>query len=94
MSTAGPLQFPAFPEPGRSAVKADMIPTYAYNWCVSPLTPMAVAGVIWVPSTHNIGYAPADYAAELEIYAELVQRSAKRRGAGIVLPHVRDSRFV
>jgi sialate O-acetylesterase len=65
-----PLQFPAFPEPGQAGeVKPDTIPTLAYNWCVSPLTPMAVAGVIWVPGNANLGYAPADYSAELEIYA-------------------------
>jgi len=71
MSEGLPLQVPAFPQPGKSdAVKRDMIPTYAYNWCVSPLTPMAVAGVIWVPSEHNLGYTPANYAAELAIYAK------------------------
>ncbi len=65
-----PLQFPAFPEPGRDGeVKPDTVPTLAYNWCVSPLTPMSVAGVIWIPGTANLGYAPADYAAELELYA-------------------------
>ena len=65
-----PLQFPAFPEPGRDGeVKPDTVPTQAYNWCVSPLTPMAVAGVIWVPGNANLGYTPADYSAELEIYA-------------------------
>ena len=70
MSKGLPLSVPAFPQPGKSdTVKSDMIPTYAFNWCVSPLTPMAVAGVIWVPSEHNIGYTPANYAAELEIYA-------------------------
>ncbi len=59
-----------FPEAGKgSEVASDTIPTYAYNWCVSPMTPMAVAGVIWVPSESNIGYDPAEYAAELEIYA-------------------------
>ena len=47
-----------------------MIPTYAYNWCVSPLTPMGVAGVVWVPSESNLGETPAHYAAELEIYAK------------------------
>ena len=68
--SGAPLQFPAFPEPGRDGeVKPDTVPTLAYNWCVSPLTPMAVAGVIWVPGAANIGYTPADYAAELEIFA-------------------------
>ena len=71
MSKAAPLGGPAFPEAGKSStVKADTIPTYAYNWCVSPMTPMAVAGVIWIPSENNIGYKPADYAAEMEIYAK------------------------
>jgi hypothetical protein len=68
--SGAPLQFPAFPEPGRDGtVKSDTVPTLAYNWCVSPLTPMGVAGVIWVPGKDNLGYTPADYSAELEIYA-------------------------
>jgi sialate O-acetylesterase len=68
--SAAPLQFPAFPEPGRnSEIKPDTVPTFAYNWCVSPLTPMGVSGVIWVPGEANIGYEPADYSAEMEIYA-------------------------
>jgi len=70
-SSAAPLAGPAFPEAGKSStIRSDMIPTYAYNWCVSPMTPMAVAGVIWIPSENNIGYTPANYAAELEFYAK------------------------
>jgi sialate O-acetylesterase len=69
-TSGAPLQFPAFPEPGRDGeVKPDTVPTLAYNWCVSPFTPMGVAGVIWVPGAANLGYTPADYSAELEIYA-------------------------
>ena len=65
------LQGPAFPEPGQGeTIARDTIPTYAYNWNVSPLTPMGVAGVIWIPSASNIGENPADYAAELEVYAK------------------------
>jgi hypothetical protein len=68
--SGAPLQFPAFPEPGRNgAIKPDTVPTFAYNWCVSPLTPMAVAGVIWVPGQANLGYTSADYSLELEIFA-------------------------
>ena len=71
LSKATPLAGPAFPEAGKnSTIRSDMIPTYAYNWCVSPMTPMAVAGVIWIPSENNIGYTPAHYAAELEFYAK------------------------
>ncbi len=70
VSKVAPLGAPPFPEAGKNSdVKTDTIPTYAYNWCVSPMTPMAVAGVIWVPSKDNIGYKPENYAAELEVYA-------------------------
>ncbi len=76
LSTAAPLQGPAFPQAGRSStVRSDRIPTYAYNWCVSPMTPMAVAGVVWIPSEHNIGYTPANYAAEMEIYAKSLTKT-------------------
>jgi hypothetical protein len=68
------LQAPAFPQAGKGGtVPSDTIPTYAFNWCVSPLTPMRVAGVIWVPSENNVGETPAHYAAELEIYAKSLQ---------------------
>jgi hypothetical protein len=71
MSKGVPLRLPEFPQPGKTeAVSSDMIPTYAYNWCVSPFTPMAISGVIWVPSESNIGYTPANYAAELEIHTK------------------------
>lgn len=71
LSNAAPLAAPPYPEAGKSeSIRSDMIPTYAYNWCVSPMTPMAVSGVIWIPSENNIGYTPANYAAELEIYAK------------------------
>jgi hypothetical protein len=36
---------------------------------------MAVAGVIWVPGDANIGYTPAEYAAELEMYAKSLPRT-------------------
>jgi len=71
LSKAAPLAAPPFPEAGKGGeIGSDTIPTYAYNWCVSPMTPMAVAGVIWVPSGHNMGYEPELYASELEIYAK------------------------
>jgi hypothetical protein len=70
-SSAFALKAPAFPEAGKGGtVASDTIPTYAYNWGVSPLTPMGVSGVIWVPSESNLGEEPKDYAAELEIYAK------------------------
>lgn len=65
-----PLKAPGFPEAGSEGVPIDTIPTFAYNWNVSPHTPMAVSGVIWVPSPANIGPNPVDYAAELVAYAK------------------------
>jgi len=65
-----PLKAPGFPEAGKGDVPIDAVPTYAYNWNVSPHTPMAVAGVLWIPAEYNIGYAPENYAAEMEIYAK------------------------
>jgi hypothetical protein len=68
--SGAPLQFPAFPEAGGDGkVRRDTVPTFAYNWCVSPLTPMGVSGVVWVPDQANLGYVAADYSAELEIMA-------------------------
>lgn len=65
-----PLRAPGFPEAGKGDVPMDTIPTYAYNWNVSPHTPMAVSGVIWIPSPANISTNPADYAAEMQAYAK------------------------
>ena len=108
LSKAAPLGGPAFPEAGKSStVRSDMIPTYAYNWCVSPMTPMAVAGVVWIPSEANIGYTTANYAAEMEIYAkslastygmENVQffygQPAASLVEGITLPKIPDAKLV
>ena len=75
------LQAPAFPEAGRGDdVASDTIPTYAYNWNVSPLTPMGVAGVIWVPSESNVGENPSEYGAELEIYAKSLSSTYAQKG--------------
>jgi len=69
MSTA-PLALPGFPDASSNkSIPPDTVPTFTYNWCVSPLTPMAVSGVVWIPDATNIGYTPAEYASELEIYA-------------------------
>ncbi len=106
--SGAPLQFPAFPEPDRDGeVKPDTIPTLAYNWCISPLTPMGVAGVIWVPGNANLGYTPADYSAELEIYARslpatfgqdkvpfLYTQPSGKLVPGITLPKLEDTASV
>ena len=87
-------------------MSGDTIPTYAYNWCVSPMTPMAVAGVIWIPSESNIGENPAEYAAELEIHARSLPDTYGRKVQfiygqpsanlveGISVPQIPDAKSV
>jgi hypothetical protein len=36
---------------------------------------MGVAGVLWIPAQYNIGYAPENYAAEMEIYAKSLRNT-------------------
>ena len=87
-----PLQAPSFPEAGKSeSVRSDTIPTYTYNWCVSPLTPMAVSGVIWVPSESNIGEDSSDYAAELEIYAKSLPETYGQQEVPFLYAHPKKS---
>ncbi|MDG1853693.1 MAG: sialate O-acetylesterase [Verrucomicrobiales bacterium] len=86
-----PLQAPSFPEAGKSeSVRSDTIPTYTYNWCVSPLTPMAVSGVIWVPSESNIGEDPSEYAAELEIYAKSLPETYGQQEVQFLYAHPKN----
>ena len=86
-STFAP-QAPAFPEPGQSeTVARDTIPTYAYNWNVSPLTPMGVSGVIWMPSQGNIGERPDEYAAELELYARSLPQTYGQKDILFIYVH-------
>lgn len=70
-----PLGFPSFPGPDKEMIKANTIPTYSYNWCVAPFTPMAVSGIVWVPDEANIGENPSEYGAELEIYANSLPKT-------------------
>jgi hypothetical protein len=102
------LQAPAFPEAGRGDdIASDTIPTYAYNWNVSPLTPMGVAGVIWVPSESNIGENASEYATELEIYAKSLPETYEQGRVpffyahptsslveGITFPRISGSEFI
>jgi sialate O-acetylesterase len=108
LSAAAPLSFPGFPTAGRQGeIKPDMIPTYTYNWCVSPLTPMAVSGVIWVPGQYNIGEDPSDYAAELEAYAASLPKTYGQERVpfiyaqpsatlveGLTTPRIADAKFL
>jgi hypothetical protein len=43
--------------------------THTYNFCISPLTPYAIRGVVWLPSKDNINDDAARYAGSLNAYA-------------------------
>ena len=61
---------PVFPEPYYNQwVARTETPTHTYNFCISPLTPFAVRGVVWIPGKDNIGNDVAKYAAAVEVLA-------------------------
>ena len=61
---------PAFPEPyyNEWASRTETA-THTYNFCISPLTPFAVHGVIWIPGKDNISEDVSKYSPSLEVYA-------------------------
>ncbi len=62
---------PSFPQPyyNQWASRTET-PTHTYNFCISPLTPFAVCGVVWVPGKENIDEDVSRYPASLKAYAK------------------------
>jgi len=61
---------PAFPTPPYNEWQSYTgTATHTYNFCISPNTPCAVRGVVWVPSESNLGGNRARYTPALEAYA-------------------------
>ncbi len=65
---AGP---PGFPQPAYDqwSPRTENA-TLTYNFCISPLSPAAISGLVWVPGPKNIPADPARYAPALEAFAE------------------------
>ncbi len=63
-------QAPGFPQPyyNQWASRTETA-THTYNFCISPLTPLAVRGVTWIPGEDNISDDISQYSASLEVYA-------------------------
>ena len=62
---------PSFPEPYYSQwASRTETATHTYNFCVSPLTPFAIRGVVWMPGKNNINEDVSRYAASLSAYAK------------------------
>ncbi len=62
---------PGFPQPAYDqwAPRTENA-TLTYNFCISPLSPHAISGLVWIPGPHNIGSDPSRYAAALSVFAE------------------------
>ncbi len=62
---------PPFPQPYYNQwVSRTETATHTYNFCISPLTPYAVRGVVWVPGKDNITEDVPRYAPSLGAYAQ------------------------
>ncbi len=61
---------PSFPQPYYNEwVSRTETATHTYNFCISPLTPFAVRGVVWIPGKDNISEDVSRYPASLNAYA-------------------------
>ena len=61
---------PDFPQPYYNQWASETeTATHTYNFCISPNTPLAVSGVVWIPGEKNMGEDVSRYTAALEAYA-------------------------
>jgi len=61
---------PSFPQPYYNQWASETeTATHTYNFCISPNTPLAVSGVVWIPGEKNMGKDVSRYKAALEAYA-------------------------
>ena len=61
---------PDFPQPYYNQWASETeTATHTYNFCISPNTPLAVSGVVWIPGEKNMGEDVSRYKAALEAYA-------------------------
>jgi len=61
---------PDFPQPYYNQWASETeTATHTYNFCISPNTPLAVSGVVWIPGKANLGKDVSRYSAALKAYA-------------------------
>ncbi len=64
-------QAPPFPQPYYNQWQSRTeTPTHTYNFCISPLTPFAITGLIWIPGRDNISSDIKKYAPSLKLLAQ------------------------
>ncbi len=99
---------PVFPEPFYNQwVSRTETPTHTYNFCISPLTPFAVRGVVWIPGKDNISTDVSRYAPSLEVFASSLAATFGQKGVpflyaqpssslvpGITTPEIANSSHV
>jgi sialate O-acetylesterase len=67
---------PSFPQPYYNEwVSRTETATHTYNFCISPLTPYAVRGVVWIPGKDNINEDVSRYPASLNAYAKSLAKT-------------------
>ena len=79
---------PAFPQPyyNQWASRTETA-THTYNFCISPITPFAVRGVVWIPGKDNIGQDVSKYAAALSAYAKSCAKTYGQEKVSFVCAH-------
>ncbi len=91
-----PLQLadaaPAFPQPyyNQWASRTET-PTHTYNFCISPLTPFAVRGVVWVPGKNNISEKTKIYTPSLKVYANSLSQTYGQKRVPFFYAHPASS---
>jgi sialate O-acetylesterase len=67
---------PGFPQPYYNEwAERTVTATHAYNFCISPLTPCAVRGVVWIPDKDNISDDVSKYGPALSTYAKSLAKT-------------------
>ena len=81
--------------------------THTYNFCLSPLTPFAIRGVVWIPGEKNISENVSKYAPGLKAYAAslagtfgqdqvpfIYAQPSPKLVEGIAQPQIKNGRYV
>jgi len=79
---------PAFPQPYFNQWEnRTETATHTYNFCISPLTPFAVRGVVWIPSEDNLSADISRYTPALEAYAASLAETYGQETVPFVYAH-------
>ncbi|MBM79229.1 MAG: hypothetical protein CMJ78_01390 [Planctomycetaceae bacterium] len=83
---------PVFPEPYYNHwVARTETPTHTYNFCLSPLTPFAIRGAVWIPGKDNISTDTLKYVPSLEVFATSLPGMFGQKDVAFFYAHPADS---